>query len=46
MRGDLKLMENIFGHSVDINKSKPTNSEFIVTVADKMRLDFHKVNAG
>lgn len=45
MRGDLKLMENIFGHSVDINKSKPTNSEFIVTLADKMRLDFHKINS-
>ena len=45
MRGDLKLMENIFGHSVDINKSKPTNSEFIVTLADKIRLDFHKINS-
>ena len=42
-RGDIKLMENIFGHSVDIDRAKPTNSEFIVTVADKLRLDFHKV---
>lgn len=42
-RGDLDLMENIFGHSVDIDKAKPTNSEFIVTIADKLRLDFHKV---
>lgn len=42
-RGDLKLMENIFGHSVDIDKAKPTNSEFIVTIADKLRLDFHKI---
>lgn len=42
-RGDIKLMENIFGHSVDIDKAKPTNSEFIVTIADKLRLDFHKV---
>lgn len=42
-RGDLKLMETIFGHSVDIDKAKPTNSEFIVTIADKLRLDFHKV---
>ncbi|MEG2321959.1 MAG: sporulation transcription factor Spo0A [Bacilli bacterium] len=41
-RGDLQLMENIFGHSVDIDRSKPTNSEFIVTIADKLRLDFHK----
>ena len=44
-RGDLDLMENIFGHSVDIDKAKPTNSEFIVTIADKLRLDFHKVGA-
>lgn len=42
-RGDIDLMEKIFGHSVDIDKSKPTNSEFIVTIADKLRLDFHKV---
>ena len=42
-RGDINLMESIFGHSVDIDKAKPTNSEFIVTVADKLRLDFYKV---
>ena len=40
-RGDWDLMEEIFGHSVDIDKAKPTNSEFIVTVADKLRLDYH-----
>jgi len=42
-RGDWDLMEEIFGHSVDIDKAKPTNSEFMVTVADKLRLDYHKV---
>ncbi len=42
-RGNWSLMEDIFGHSVDIDKAKPTNSEFIVTIADKLRLDFHKV---
>jgi two-component system response regulator (stage 0 sporulation protein A) len=42
-RGNWQLMEDIFGHSVDIDKAKPTNSEFIVTVADKLRLEFHKV---
>lgn len=41
-RGDWDLMEDIFGHSVDIDKAKPTNSEFIVTVADKLRLEFIK----
>lgn len=42
-RGDWKLMEEIFGHSVDIDKAKPTNSEFIVTIADKLRLEFYKM---
>lgn len=41
-RGNWSLMEEIFGHSVDIDKAKPTNSEFIVTIADKLRLEFHK----
>ena len=42
-RGDWDLMEELFGHSVDIDKAKPTNSEFMVTIADKLRLDYHKV---
>ena len=42
-RGNWDLMEEIFGHSVDIDKAKPTNSEFIVTIADKLRLETHKV---
>ncbi len=41
-RGNWDLMEDIFGHSVDIDKAKPTNSEFIVTVADKLRLEYRK----
>ncbi len=44
-RGDWSLMEEIFGHSVDIDKAKPTNSEFIVTVADKLRLEHYKVKS-
>ncbi|MDD4036160.1 MAG: sporulation transcription factor Spo0A [Bacilli bacterium] len=42
-RGNWQLMEDIFGHSVDIDKAKPTNSEFVVTIADKLRLEFHKL---
>ena len=42
-RGNIDLMEEIFGHSVDIDKAKPTNSEFVVTLADKFTLDFHRV---
>ena len=39
-RGDIDLMEEIFGHSVDYDRAKPTNSEFIVTVSDKLRLEY------
>ena len=41
-RGNWDLMEEMFGHSVDIDKAKPTNSEFIVTIADKLRLEYTK----
>ena len=44
-RGSWDMMEELFGHSVDIDKAKPTNSEFIVTLADKLRMDFHKITA-
>ena len=46
-RGDYELMEEIFGHSVDYDRAKPTNSEFIATLADKLRIDksYIKVNA-
>ena len=44
LRGDIDLMEEIFGHSVDIDRAKPTNSEFIVTIADKLRLDMINAN--
>lgn len=38
-RGDYELMEEVFGHSVDYDRAKPTNSEFIATLADKLRLE-------
>ena len=40
-RGDYEYMEELFGHSVDYDRAKPTNSEFIATVADKLRLDIN-----
>ncbi len=43
-RGDYEYMEELFGHSVDYDKAKPTNSEFIATVADKLRLDFNTLS--
>ena len=38
-RGDYDVMETLFGNSVDYDRAKPTNSEFIATLADKLRLD-------
>ncbi len=38
-RGDYDVMEELFGHSVDYDRSKPTNSEFIATLADNLRLN-------
>lgn len=37
-RGELMLMEDLFGYSVDYERSKPTNSEYITTVADRIKL--------
>ncbi len=42
-RSDWKMTEDLFGQSVDYDKAKPTNSEFLVTLADKLRLDNNKV---
>lgn len=44
-RGNWDYMEELFGHSVDIDKAKPTNSEFLATVADKLRLEHIKQRA-
>lgn len=39
-RGDADVIQEIFSCTVDDSKAKPTNSEFIALVADKMRLEF------
>ena len=38
-RGDIKLMDELFGFSVSVERSKPTNSEFISTIAERIKLD-------
>lgn len=38
-RGQLDAVESIFGYTVNANKGKPTNSEFIAMIADKLRLE-------
>lgn len=38
-RGKIDTIDNIFGYTVNTNKGKPTNSEFIAMIADKLRLE-------
>ena len=40
-RGNVDAISKIFGFTVNVNKSKPTNSEFIAMIADRLRLQ-HK----
>ncbi|MFC5447975.1 sporulation transcription factor Spo0A [Paenibacillus aestuarii] len=42
-RGNIDSISFIFGYTINISKSKPTNSEFIAMVADKLRIE-HKVS--
>jgi two-component system response regulator (stage 0 sporulation protein A) len=37
-RGQVETINNIFGYTINNGKGKPTNSEFIAMVADKLRL--------
>jgi len=37
-RGNVEFIDEMFGHTVSQDKGKPTNSEFIAMVADKLRL--------
>ena len=37
-RGDMDTLNNVFGYTVSQIKGKPTNSEFIAMIADKLRL--------
>ncbi len=38
-RGQTDTVESIFGYTVSASKGKPTNSEFIAMIADKLRLE-------
>ena len=38
-RGQQEAVENIFGYTISASKGKPTNSEFIAMIADKLRLE-------
>lgn len=38
-RGNAKTFEKMFGYSVLTGRTRPTNSEYIARIADKVRLD-------
>ncbi|PYZ94365.1 sporulation transcription factor Spo0A [Salipaludibacillus keqinensis] len=42
-RGNIESISKMFGYTVNVSKAKPTNSEFIAMVADKLRIE-HKVS--
>lgn len=41
-RGNIDCISSMFGYTINMSKAKPTNSEFIAMVADKLRIE-HKV---
>lgn len=43
LRGNEEALYKLFGYTVNNNKGKPTNSEFIAMIADKLRLDMDVV---
>ena len=42
-RGDISIKEQLFAYTLNSTKSKPTNSEFIAVIADKLRLELSLV---
>ena len=42
-RGSLEVIDELFGYTISIGKGKPTNSEFIALIADKICLDYKKI---
>lgn len=41
-RGDVDVLNSFFGYTVHTGRGKPTNSEFIAMIADRLRLQMKK----
>ena len=41
-RGKMETLDALFGYTIDTGKGKPTNSEFIALIADRIRLSYRK----
>jgi two-component system response regulator (stage 0 sporulation protein A) len=39
-RGNIETLEEVFGNTVSAGKGKPTNSEFMALLTDKLRLEY------
>lgn len=39
-KGQIDVLEDMFGYTISAGKGKPTNSEFIALIADKLRLEY------
>ena len=37
-RGNVDMMNKFFGYTINVERGKPTNSEFIAMIADKLRI--------
>lgn len=43
IRGNVDTFQEIFGYSSETGKGRPTNSEYIARIADKIRLDYKTI---
>lgn len=43
-RGNIDTLEEVFGYTVSAGKGKPTNSEFMALLTDKLRLEYRMRN--
>ncbi|WP_294778083.1 sporulation transcription factor Spo0A [uncultured Eubacterium sp.] len=41
-RGDVDVLSSYFGYTIQSDRGKPTNSEFIAMIADRIKLSMHK----
>ena len=41
-RGNVEVLEQYFGYTINSSRGKPTNSEFIAMIADKINMNRRK----
>ena len=42
-RGKMETLDQLFGYTINTGKGKPTNSEFIALISDKIRLSYREL---